>query len=202
MTPERSQFLRNNAFLMAAVALPLIVAGFFIVASAIPRWTVPPPAHDLVMRVARPFDATLTRLSVDFGVRDGLVEATVQRTPPNGYSQPWALFLFDHKTMTVREIPLRLPTTLAEGEESRTIVIDSLSGYRVSSQVTAPDGYELLSRGYRGPGLVGELFGMHRYDQSAMVGNRGRVVPIHFPSEYQYQAPVYLVGWIVEEGRR
>ena len=36
MTPSRGTFLRDNAFMVAAVALPLVVAGLFILDSAIP----------------------------------------------------------------------------------------------------------------------------------------------------------------------
>ncbi len=42
------RFVRDNAFLIAAVALPLVVVGFFLLFTAIPRWTVPPPQHDLL----------------------------------------------------------------------------------------------------------------------------------------------------------
>src|SRR6188474_2962219 len=44
------RFVRQNAFLVAAVALPLVVIIFFLLAAAIPRWTVAPPAFDLVLR--------------------------------------------------------------------------------------------------------------------------------------------------------
>ena len=37
--PEESRggFLRDNAFMVAAIALPVLVAGLFILASAVPR---------------------------------------------------------------------------------------------------------------------------------------------------------------------
>lgn len=36
--------LVDNPFLVAAVLLPLLVAAFFLAATAIPRWLVAPPA--------------------------------------------------------------------------------------------------------------------------------------------------------------
>ena len=120
MATGPSRFVRDNAFIVAAVALPVLVGAFFLVASAIPRWTVPGPAFDLVMRVPRPYDATPNKVIVEFNVRDGRVEGTARPAPPDqGYSQRWALLYFDHTTMTVREIPFEQPASLAPGEESR-----------------------------------------------------------------------------------
>ena len=96
----------------------------------------------------------------------------------------------------------RRPDSLAEIDPPRTIVIDAFAGRRVLAQAKAPDGYELETRRHRSPGIVGELFGMGRYDQRASLVNRGRVVPIALPSPYQYQSPVYAVGWLVDEGQR
>jgi len=66
---DRGRFLRENAFLLAAVLLPLVVIGFFLVATAIPRWVVPAPAYDLLMRRAGAYDQTAPRVAVDFVLR-------------------------------------------------------------------------------------------------------------------------------------
>ena len=66
-------------------------------------------------------------------------------------------------------------------------------------QVRAPDGYELRNDTQHGPGLFGDLFGMHRYDETAALINRGRVVPIALPSRYQYYSPVTIVAWLATE---
>jgi hypothetical protein len=85
----------------------------------------------------------MPRVAADFSVRDGRVEATVRPIPANGYPQPAALFLFDHQTLNVREIPVDLPSDLAEYDAIRTIVIDAFAGRQVVAQAKAPDGYEL-----------------------------------------------------------
>jgi hypothetical protein len=92
MAPGPSRFLRDNAFIVAAVTLPVLVGAFFVIASAIPRWTVPGPAYDLVMRVGRPYDSVPAKVVVDFRVRDGRVEAIVRSVPKEqGYTQPGAI---------------------------------------------------------------------------------------------------------------
>ena len=50
MAEGKRGFFRDNLVLVAAFALPAVVAVLFIVATAIPKWTVPLPQHDLVLR--------------------------------------------------------------------------------------------------------------------------------------------------------
>ena len=202
MPIERRQFLRDNAFLIAAVALPVVVAAFFLLATAIPRWTVPPPAFDFVLRAHRPWDDRRQNISVEIGLRNGRVEATVRRTRKGEYEEQWRLFVFEHATGTVREIPIEIPEDL-EKEEPRTFAIPELAGRQVTSDSKAPDGYELSLRTSGGGGIVGELFGMGRYDTAAALVNRGRVVPLRLPPPYErvYGQPV-AVGWIVDAPTR
>jgi hypothetical protein len=198
-------FIRDNAFMVAAVSLPVLVAGLFILASVVPRWTEPSPAYDLILKVSRPYNQSPATVLVDFNVRDGRVEATLRPPVPlDVYGQPWALLRYDHETMSVEEIPLDLPAAMAEGDPPRTFVVESLATSRVSAQSAAPDGYELRTRTNRSPGLVGELFGMGRYRQTVALVNRGRVIDVTLPSPYgdPYQSSVYAVGWILDEGAR
>jgi hypothetical protein len=194
------RFLRDNIFLVAAVSLPLIVVVFFVASSAIPRWLVPPPAYDLVIRATDVYNQTNPRVSVDFNVHDGRVEATFRPLQANAYQSRSVLFLFDHTTLTAREIPVQLPNDLVEGDPSRTVVVDSLAGRKLLAQAKAPDGYELESRTRGGPGIVGEVFGMHRYDSSASLVNKGRVIPIALPAPFQnIYSPVSALGWLIPE---
>ncbi len=202
MTRSAGRFVRDSTFLVAAVSLPAVVVVFFLLSSAIPRWMVPPPAYDLLLHTRGPYDQTGPRVAVDFNVQNGRVEATVRPLPATAHWQRPILLLVDHETMNVREIPLGVPDYLAEGEPPRTVVIDAIASRRVLAQPKAPDGYELEARSRRGPGIVGDLFGMHRYDRGVSLVNKGRVVQITLPSPYEYRAPVYAVGWLVDEGPR
>jgi hypothetical protein len=49
MASSAGRFVRDNPFLAAAVALPLVVVLFFLLSAALPRWTVP-PRYDLLLR--------------------------------------------------------------------------------------------------------------------------------------------------------
>src|SRR6059058_5008536 len=114
--PSEGRWLRDNVFLVAAVSLPAVIVVFFVLSAAVPRWLVDPPAYDLELRAAEPYDQSRARIAVDYSVRDGRVEATVRALPGNAYPQAWVLFLFDHKTMSVRKIPVDVPATLAEND--------------------------------------------------------------------------------------
>jgi hypothetical protein len=43
---------------------------------------------------------------------------------------------------------------------------------------------------------MGDLFGMHGYDQTIALVNRGRVVSLPLPTGYQYLPSVSAIGWL------
>jgi hypothetical protein len=195
-----SRVLRDNVFLFAAVALPLLVVGLFLVASAVPRWTVEPPGYDLVIRADGGYQPDQAQVLVGFRVREGRVVAEVQPAAPNTYPQRPSLYLFDHVTADVRELPLDLPLRLAEGETLRVVPIEALAKREVLDGPNAPDGYAFDLRYRRGPGVVGELFGMGRYDAGAAVVKGGRVVPLMIPPPQRYS--IQSIGWLAPEVAR
>ena len=194
-------FLRDNLFLVAAVALPALVVVFFLLASALPRWFVAPPTYDLVLRAGKPYPRTPPRTTVEFRVRNGELEAVVRPARTDSWEQQWALFLFEHDTINLREIPVDLPASLPEESEPQIIPVKAFGDRRILPQMKAPDGYELETQPYRGPGIVGELFGMRRYDRSAVLIKNGRVVPLPLPSGVEHLSPVQAIGWVETRGQ-
>jgi hypothetical protein len=200
MPPGATRFLRDNVFLVAAVSLPVLVVAFFLLSSAIPRWRVPPPAYDLLIRAGE-YDYTNQRVSIDLDVRDGVVQATARPEAATLYVHRSTLWVFDHKTMKARRVPIDVPV-LKEGDAPKTFAVAALAGRRAITTPNAPDGYELrapIDRG--GPGIVGDIFGMRRDSSRVAIVNRGRVVPIELPAPSEYYLPVYFVGWVVDEGQ-
>ena len=200
------RFLRDNLVLVAAFGLPAMVAVLFILATAIPRWTVPNPQHDLVLRIDQSvYGHPVPEVSVELELRDGHVEAVVRSfAPPKDpnvgvtYPRRWMLFLFDHTTMQLREIPMELPRTLPPGE-TRTVVLDALAGRYVVAGDMAPDGYKVtsLNTNSGGGGIVGELFGMNRrYRRGLAIGKGGRTIEIDIPSPYGDSfGAIVPIGW-------
>ena len=187
-------------FLLAAVLLPLLVVALFFLATAIPRWTVPPPAYDLILRTTRAYDRSRPHVAVDIVVKDGRVEGAARLLPVDAYAEAPVLFLFDHTTQTAREITLTLPDPPPEGAAPLTFAIDVAHGRRIVSQYRAPDGYAIDTRDRRGPGIIGDIFGMNHYEAGVMLVNRGRAVLVRLPPPYDTTYAVYPVGWVMNEG--
>jgi hypothetical protein len=195
-----SRLLRENAFLVAAVSLPLLVVALFLVATAIPRWFVAPPAYDLVLKTPGSYNGLpRAQLAVEIAVREGRAEATIQRVAGNPPPPIPRLFLFDHETLTARELSVDVPSP-AEGDEQVAVPIRELAGRRLLAGPRSPDGYEFETGQRRGAGIVGELFGMNRYPRLSLAKD-GRTVPITLPSNEHWYG-VTAVGWIVEDGAR
>ena len=178
------------------MCLPALVVAFFLVATAIPRWTVAPPAYDLLIRVGRSYGPAPPQVDVQFRVRDGQLETTIKPAPKDFYLQPWSLFVFDHEKLNLTPVPFNVPEQLPADAQPRTIVVEALAGRRILDQAKAPDGYEFRTETGGGSGFVGDIFGMHRYDPRASVVNRGRVIRIPLPAGYEFLSPVASIGWL------
>lgn len=205
MVDAKRGFFRDNIVLVAAFALPAVVAALFAVATAIPKWTVPLPQHDLVMRIEDYRQTRPPDVIVEFVAREGRLEADVRAVPPpqnpamgTPYVQRWVLLLFDHAANRVTEIPVDLPRNVPAGE-TRTIVIEALAGRYVTSDTVAPDGYRVTSLSTGGSGgIMGELFGMsRRYRRGIALGKNNRTVEVELPAQYRDTYGVITpIGWI------
>lgn len=198
--PMAGRFLRDNAFLGAAVALPVLVIGVFLLLTAIPKWSVPPPRHDLLLYTSD-YDRSSPGVIVDLFVRDGTLQARFTQSPKDYYPPRVRLWRFDHSTLGAREVPIDVPSSITNSDPGTPIVVDALRGQRIVTDTKAPDGYEVRTPDHGSPGVIGDLFGMRRYDRSLAIVNRGRVVPIEIPTVNRYSTPVFL-GWLIEEGAR
>lgn len=191
-----SRFLRENAFLVAAIALPLVVVGFFLLATAIPRWTVPLPSHDLLFTTGDHREPRRP-VTLEVAVVDGRLEAIARPAAEHSHPPRLTLWRFDHQTLSVREIPITVPD-LPAGEASRTLDVEALASHRILAESRAPDGYEVRRDDRSRPGFVGELFGMRRYNRDLSIERGGRVVRIEVPSRQDsWSSPTFL-GWIVD----
>ena len=192
-------FLRDNVFLVAAGLLPILVVGFFLLATAIPRWTVPPPAYDLIVKGYKPYSGDVRlKVSYDLDVRDGRLQLTVRPLATEQYQNKPVLFLIDHTKLDARSLPLTLRETPPDAPE--TTALDPVPGRALLDGAKAPDGYTLETRPYHSTGLLGDLFGMHSYQSGMVLMNRGRVIPVALPEPFDSQ--IYFVAWVSKEGSR
>ena len=198
---------RGQAFLIAAAALPLLVVAFFLVATAIPRWTVPPPAHDFVFSVDEPGDSRTPAETYTFAVRGEQVVASVTRLAPNTYAPRTRLMLFDHESGAVREVGVVAPAGVVPepspggGTITGTFVVEELSGRRAIAAPVSPDGYRFETGQRGGGGIIGELFGMRSGSRRLSLVRDGRVVALDAPSPV-YAGSARAVAWLTGEGGR
>ena len=192
-----ARLLRDNAFLVGAVSLPVAVVGLFLLVTAIPKWTVSPPGYDLLLQTTE-YDRAHSSISVELFVRDEALQARL-RVVKDAQMPRVRLWRFDHTTLSAREVPLNLPTPAGDVDVAQTVVVEAVRGRRIVTDTRAPDGYQLRTPDGGGPGVIGDIFGMRRYGQPAAIVNRGRVVPIDIQTSNQYQAPTF-VGWVVDGG--
>jgi hypothetical protein len=190
---------KSQLFIVAAVALPVVVVALFVVASVVPGMRVADPQHDLVLAADTSYDRSPDAVTIDDRVREGRVQADVRRAAPGTYPPSTRLFLYDHGTGEVREIPIDAPADRPGENEVRTVAVEGLRGRRIVAEGRAPDGYAFELRSGNGPGLVGEIFGVGGYRQHAVIVNAGRVIPLELPTT---SYGVRAIGWLETDGSR
>ena len=187
------QLIRKNPMLAAGILLPVVVVVFFVLATAVPRWLVAPPQYDFVFTSIPPNTAPAVELRI--AVEQEKVTARVYAAE-RGRSKIRNLYLFDHETQSVREIPIKLPTDLDNIENGAYLDIPELESRIVSTSRTAPDGYEVRNPDHR----YGDfLFFRTRRLLSFTLHKEGAVVEIPrvgLESSYYYSDAVF-VGWLV-----
>ncbi len=210
---RQSSWLRENLFLIAAVVLPLAVAGLFLLATALPRVFVEDPQFALLVSIEQHLPQH-TSFGVHLQVADKhlLAEAFYNRDSR----------FFEH-THVYRYVPghdmperfdLTIPDDLRRSLESMAEDADrqesrlplplpaALRDVELITTITAPDGYRFRNDYRGGAGLFGALFGMGSRSRVIAIEKGGRVIELGADIEpldrYGYHN-VRFLGWIAVE---
>lgn len=187
--------LRQNPMIAASILLPLVIVVFFLLATAIPKWLVDPPAHGLLFTVPdRTYSAP--EIHVRYDVIDSRLRVRVFKTGVTYRNSP-RLFLFDPGKSVTREIMFDLPVDKDSFEDGDELVVPELAGRTVSTERTAPDGYEVFGPDYRNSNLMTALFGGNRRRDFSIVKS-GAVVDIPQPGNNVYYYNVRFLGWLLD----
>ncbi len=192
-------FLRENLMIVISIALPLLVAVFFVLATVLPGIFAEPPQHDLLLSLhGRSTDRT-TQLTIDFAVKNGRVRVlAVQPENPHQQNMP-RLFRYDHMTNKVTEIAIPLPADTSGFEQETDIHVPELDDLTVTETLVAPDGYEFRGR-RRSGGLMMELFGASRNRTDVSIAKNGSIKRIRLPASDYWYNDIRFVGWVIEKG--
>jgi hypothetical protein len=178
------------------------VAAFFLVAVTVPRWTVPEPNHDLLVRIQH-YGPTPVTAVISVDVEDGAVVASARPAAREQYAPRWVLLLVDPVAQSVREIALGVPLDMAQDATPIRMPVEALRGLSVVAGPVAPDGYRVQPMATDGRGVVGGLFGMGRVGPRVVIAKQGRVVRIDMPQmELDPYGPVTVVGWVASPKSR
>lgn len=188
--------MRKNPTIAAGILLPLVVAAFFVLASAIPRWLVAPPTHDLLF-VVYEYKREPPAIGVRFDVVDERLRA--QAFPPDGsYRNLPSLYRFAHDTNAVHEVVVEFPDDPEGLEDGAVLRIPELEGIRISPALQAPDGYEVANSRYDRNGLMGLFFG-RRHRSGLALRKSGAIVAVpSVDGRHFYYGDVTFLGWVVD----
>jgi len=207
---QQSSWLKENIFLVAAVVLPLAVAGLFLIATALPRAFVDPPAYALLVAIDERVPAQ-SSFGIDFEVVNNRLKAYAVYSTSHRYSGHSKLFRFTPGAAQLERIDVSIDDELRALLEAEAHNVDKdearrplplpehLSRLELITLATAPDGYRFRSDYRGGAGLFGELFGMGSRNRVVAIEKDGRIVELGAELE-QLQGYAYynvqFLGWI------
>lgn len=191
MQDRKSSFLKDNIAIIAGLALPVVVVVLFLLASWLPRQMVAPPQYDLLL-VSQYYAGRRSDVRMDYTVSaDGKLEVRVYKAEAS-YSK--RLFLFDHETLSLKEILVEAPGDPAALPNGHLVTVAQFADRTVSTDRKAPDGYEFGFTRRRSSDLFGLFFGGH--GRRAVIKKGGAVIKISVEEPYSYY-PLTFLGWVV-----
>ena len=183
--------------IVVSIALPLLVALFFALASVLPGLYSTPPAHDLLLTLQGRATAKTSQVKINLMVEDEKIKIVAVKSEKTNYDNNPRLYRYSHLTGEVREISIPVPEKIPEPESSTEILVPELAELRLSDTLRAPDGYEFRGR-RRGGGLVTELFGGSRNRTDVSIAKNGAIVRLRLPESDYWYNNVRFVGWVIE----
>lgn len=200
---ETEGFWKRHGFLVAGIALPLLVVVGFALARALPRMWVAAPKIDLLYAVRTGYDAQPRKIDRTLSVIEGRLHVVWTKVDNTVYPQPLHLYRFHASTGEAEEIHVPEPPGGDALEKPVDFPVPGLEGLRIDTSSRSPDGFVFENRSSDGGGPLGEIVG-HRYrGPRAAISKGGRVIllPLVDGEEYGY-SPVQFLGWLVPEASR
>jgi len=190
-------FWKRHGFLIAGVALPLLVVVGFALARALPRMWVAAPTVDLLYAVPSGYDVQPKKLDRRFSVVDGRLHVVWTKVE-NAYVQPLHLYRFHASTGDAEEIHVPEPPGGDALESPADLVVPGLDALRVDTSSRSPDGYAFENRTSDGGAPLGEILGQRYRGPRGAISKGGRVflLPMAGGEAYGY-SPVQFLGWLV-----
>lgn len=188
--------IRQNPMIAAGILLPALVALFFILATAVPKWLVEPPQYDFLF-THYDYRSSIPRVELRFDVRERKLRARVFETQNSSGTVP-RLLLYNAGEGTVAEIFVDVPGDAGGFEDGDVVAVPDLANATISTATTSPDGYTVNDPNYRSGGLMRAFFGGGRR-QGLSISKSGALITVPDVGENRYYYNnTRFIGWITE----
>lgn len=189
-------FLKDNIALVAAIALPALLAIVFALSTVFVRVSVEDPKNDFI--VVTDYYENGSRWQFDVNNEHLNINYRVNQKDANGYpvyndNKP-RLWRVNVPEMTVQEISLNTPG----GDGAQAINIEGVTDIKLVNISPGPDGYQYIESYRSGGNIMTEIFSMDgtRRDRLAITKD-GRIASFKIPDNSSYYNTRFL-GWVVE----
>ena len=192
------KLLRENAVIALSVALPVLVVALFSAATLLPRILVDPPVYSLLLVDDTANVSISSPVNIDLSVVNDRVRVRISKRQEDEREQFPRIYIFDHATASVRDIPIPLPDDIDQLKDGTEIVIPGLTNLKISAAFRAPDGYEFQGFANGGAGLMTGLFVGNRTRNGVTIAKDGAIVRIRLPVANDWYSDIRFLGWVVE----
>ncbi len=187
--------IKENITLVIALALPVLLAAFFVTARQVSRTSTEPPRYDFLV-------TNVYQSAVDFSMIGGKLVASFtypgkNRNDHYNYRQVPDVYLVNARTMAAEPVPLPLPSgwlNPPEEMEGKTVelFLPGISDMEWSSSSVSPDGYEFGQLGHYDYNLMTEIFSSGR-NRGHGITKGGRIERIRGLPQNVYN--LRLIAW-------
>lgn len=198
-------FFKENLSIVIALALPIVVAVFFMISREVTSVTTPPPQHDFLLTSNQ-----YNHDALKFQIVQGELIVTYYypaRNAQGNYTRANLpkLYYVNAETMAAREISFILPSDHRnppkdkEGMASE-LKVSELEKLTISSSSISPDGYEFEKNRYRRGNVMTEIFasGNSNNRNHFAVVKDGRSDYVRGLKERYYNTE--FLGWVTDKG--
>jgi len=190
--------LRENPIIALSIILPILVVALFAAATLLPKLLVDPPAYSLLLMDARSSASVSSPVNVDLTVINDRIKTRISRRQENEPEQLPRIYIYDHATASVREIPIPLPEDIERIKDGTEITIPELTNLKISTAFRAPDGYEFQGYANGDAGLITGLFGRGPTRNGVTIAKDGAIVRVRLPVANDWYSDIRFLGWVVE----
>lgn len=195
---EQDGFLKRHGFLIAGVALPLLVVVVFVLARTLPRWWVEDPRYDVVYGTRSDFILRTGPIEGEVTVVDGRLRVAWTYIEYPVVLGRLRLHRLNPATGVVGEIRVPDPEYLSGADGTVALFVPGLEGFRVETNRRSPDGYEFEGAQGGSGGLLGEILVDHNRRARNVIRKGGRVIVLPDSNDGSYGfTPMEFLGWLV-----